>query len=77
MIDVKIRYNTLSSDNGDKWRILLDGREFLCDSIKIKVPTETTRDIVWDPSRNQNVEKFHISCSASQVSWNGKEVNIE
>jgi len=61
MIDVKIRYNTMCTDNHLFWRILIDGVEEICSNVIINVPVHTTRDVVYDPSRNTDVDKHHIS----------------
>lgn len=77
MIDVKIRYNTLCNDNHTFWRILIDGEERTASNIIVNVPVHTTRDIVWDSSRYENVDKHHISCQANSVIWKGDVVIIE
>jgi hypothetical protein len=77
MIDVKIRYNTLCDDNHTFWRILINGEEKTASNIIVNTPVHTTRDIVWDPSRNGNVDKHHISCQANNVIWKGDVVIIE
>jgi hypothetical protein len=77
MIDVKIRYNTICDDNHTFWRILVNGEEKTASNIIVNVPVHTTRDIVWDPFRNENVDKRHISCQAKNVIWKGDVVIIE
>jgi len=77
MIDVKIRYNTLCDDNHLYWRVLVDGIEHVCSNIIAEIPLYTTRDIVWDPHRNQNVDKHHMSCKANEVIWKGDVVIIK
>ena len=77
MIDVKIRYNTLCEDNHLYWRVLIDGIEHTCSNIVVEIPLHTTRDIVWDPNRNQNVDKHHMSCQANEVVWKGDVVIIK
>jgi hypothetical protein len=69
MIDIKVRYNNNCTDDKMYWRLIIDGVEFLASDIKINVPTETTRDNVFDPQRNEMVSKHHISCKANNVSW--------
>jgi len=71
MIDVKIRYNTMCVDNHLFWRILIDGVEHICSNIIITIPVHTTRDIVYDPTRDENVDKHHFSCQANEVVWKG------
>lgn len=77
MIDVKIRYNTLCDDNHKFWRILIDGVEYIASNIIIEIPTHTTRDIVYDPSREEEVDKHHLSCSANEVIWKGDVVIVK
>ena len=77
MIDVKIRYNTLCEDNHLYWRVLIDGKEYTCSNVIVEIPLNTTRDIVWDPNRNQNVDKHHMSCKANEVVWKGDVVKIK
>ena len=77
MIDVKLRYNTLCDDNYLYWRILIDGVEHLASNVLLEIPVHTTRDIVWDPNRQINLEKHHLSCTASEVIWKGDVVIIK
>jgi hypothetical protein len=77
MIDVKIRYNTLSTDNYLCWRILIEGIEHLASNVIVEIPTFTTRDRVFDPSRNQYVDKHHVSCQANEVVWKGDVVIVK
>ena len=69
MIDIKIRYNNNCTDNKYYWRLIIDGVEHLASDIIINVPTQTTRDNVFDPHKNQMVDKHHISCKANIVNW--------
>lgn len=71
MIDVKVRWNTKCEDNHLFWRILIDGNEQICSSVIFEIPVHTSRDMVWDPSRNSLVDKHHISCLANEVIWKG------
>ena len=77
MIDVKIRYNTLCDDNHTFWRIIINGEEKIASNIIINVPVHTTRDIVWDPLKKDNVDKHHISCQCENVIWKGDVVIVE
>jgi hypothetical protein len=77
MIDVKIRYNTLCDDNHMFWRVLINGEEHVCSNIVVETPIHTTRDIVFDPNRKQNVDKHHFSCTANEVIWKGDVVIIK
>jgi hypothetical protein len=66
-IDIKIRYNTNCNDNTMYWRVIIDGVEHLASDVMINIPTQTTRDNVFDPQRNEVVNKHHISCKANSV----------
>ena len=77
MIDVKVRWNTQCNDNHKFWRILLDGIEHTCSSVIFEIPVHTTRDKVWDSIRRQDVDKHHISCTATEVIWKGDVVIIK
>jgi hypothetical protein len=76
MIDVKIRYNTLCDDNHKFFRILINGIEYICSNIIVEIPIHTTRDDVWDPNRNEMVDKHHFSCQANAVIWKGDVVIV-
>jgi hypothetical protein len=76
MIDVKVRWNTQCKDNHNFWRILIDGEERICCNVIFQLPVHTTRDTVWDSLRNQEVDKHHISCQATEVIWKGDVVLI-
>jgi hypothetical protein len=76
MIDIKIRYNTNCDDNHMFWRVLINGTEHTVSNVIINVPVYTTRDIVFDPSRNSMVDKHHLSCKATEVIWKGDVVII-
>jgi hypothetical protein len=77
MIDVKIRWNTLCDDNHMFWRILIDGVEWTASNVIVEIPVHTTRDMVFDPKRNGNVDKHHISCQANEVIWKGDVVIVK
>lgn len=76
MIDVKIRYNTLCDDDHTYWRILIDGVEHTASNVIVDIPVQTTRDDVFDPSRNAIVNKHHISCQANEIVWEGDVVVV-
>lgn len=77
MIDVKVRWNTKCTDNHNYWRILINGVEKICSNVRFEIPVYTTKDILWDSIRNQEVEKHHISCDANEVIWDGDKVTIK
>ena len=76
MIDVKVRYNTLCDDNHMFWRVLINSIEYTCSNIITEIPMNTTRDDVFDPNRNEMVDKHHFSCQANEVVWKGDVVIV-
>jgi uncharacterized membrane protein len=54
----KIRYNTHSKSEEDRWRLIEDGNEYLVSNIEINGLTYTTKD--WMPELDEY--KWHISC---------------
>jgi len=54
----QIRYNTQSTSDIDRWRLIEDGNEILVSDIIIDGHTFTTKD--WMPELNEH--KWHISC---------------
>lgn len=77
MIDVKARWNTQCQDNHNFWRILIDGKEYICSNIIFEIPVHTTRDVVFDSVREQTVDKHHVSCTANQIIWKGDVVIVK
>jgi hypothetical protein len=77
MIDIKIRYNTLCTDNHKFWRILIDGAEHIVSNIIVDIPLHTTRDMVFDSYKHEMVDKHHMSCTANEVIWKGDVVIIK
>jgi hypothetical protein len=75
-MDIKIRYNHNCTDDKMYWRVIINSVEFLASDIKINVPTYTTRDDVYDPQRNEMVNKHHITCKANAVIWDDTVVEI-
>ena len=56
--DYKIRYNTFSQDDNERWRIIkYDGTEILVSHIDIEVESKTTNDFMAD----KNEWKWHIT----------------
>ena len=45
-------------------------------NVIFEIPPHTTRDIVYDPSRNSDVDKHHLSCTANEVIWKGDVVIV-
>ena len=54
----QIRYNTHSTSEDNRWRLIEDGNEYLVSSIEINGLTYTTKD--WMPELDEY--KWHISC---------------
>ena len=54
----QIRYNTVSKDDSERWRLIEDGKETKVSDIIINGFTRTTKD--WLPEINDY--KWHISC---------------
>lgn len=77
MKTVKIRYNTLVNDDLHYWRVIIDGEEHLASDVIINVPTYTTKDIVFDKFRGEEVTKHHITCDVNEITWVGSIVNLK
>lgn len=77
MIDVKVRWNTKCTDNKNYWRVIIDGKEYICEGVSLLVNSFTTQDIVWDSVRNENVEKHHISCKANEIIWDKNKIIVK
>ena len=54
----QIRYNTVSKNDTERWRLIENGNEILVSDIIIDGHTHTTKD--WMPEINDY--KWHISC---------------
>ena len=54
----QIRYNTVSKDDTERWRLIENGNEILVSDIIIDGHTQTTKD--WMPEINDY--KWHVSC---------------
>lgn len=52
-----IRYNTYSTDDSNRWRIIEKETETLVSEIRINVPSHTSKDLIEDVGI-----KFHIVC---------------
>ena len=72
MAKIQIRFNTkyLEGDPRMKWRLLIDGKEFLAQDIKINVPSFTTEDII-----ETGEMKWHLSC-VGEVVWQGAVATV-
>lgn len=54
----QIRYNTISKDDTERWRLIENGNEILVSDVIVDGHTYTTKD--WMPEINDY--KWHISC---------------
>lgn len=54
----QIRYNTISKDDTERWRLIENGNETLVSDVIVDGHTQTTKD--WMPEINDY--KWHISC---------------
>jgi uncharacterized membrane protein len=53
----QIRYNTNSTDDSNRWRLLCNGYEILVSDIIINAETKTTKDYIEGVG-----EKWHVTC---------------
>lgn len=53
----QIRYNTVSKDDSESWRLICDGEETLVSDIVITSKTRTTKDYIENLGN-----KYHITC---------------
>ena len=54
----KIRYNTKSTNDLDRWRLISDGQEILVSNIVINSKTITSKNFI----KELDEYKYHISC---------------
>lgn len=66
MMLVQLRYNT-ENKTDLFWRVVIDGEETLAREVFINCGVATTKDKLPDGR-----EKFHISCVAKSVEYQGK-----
>lgn len=62
----QIRYNTQSTDDSNRWRLLRNGEEILVSDIIINAETKTTKDWVEGVG-----EKWHVTCKGVLTLKNG------
>jgi len=53
----QVRYNTQSTDDSNRWRLLCDGQEILVANIVINSQTYTTKDYIEGAG-----DKWHVTC---------------
>ena len=58
MMQVLIRYNTKSLSDNDKWRVLIDEKEFTCSYVQINCQSETCMRPILE--NGKPIEKYHI-----------------
>lgn len=63
---IKIRFNTNAGESPLKWRVIINGVEHLAENVVIHGKVETTCDKIGEET------KYHISCMARKVVWDGK-----
>ncbi len=66
-----IRYNTNSTGDTDKWRIVTDEKEILVSEIQINVSSFTSKDEIPEVGT-----KYHIKCEGTlTIKDNKAEIN--
>ena len=73
MAKIQIRFNTkyLEGTRPElKWRVLVDGEEFLASVVHVHVSCTTTEDIIATGET-----KWHMTCHG-RVEWKGAEAHI-
>jgi len=61
--EYQIRYNTHSTDDSNRWRLIEEGNEILVSDVFIDGHTYTTKD--WMPEINDY--KWHITCKGECI----------
>ena len=56
---VLIRFNHDAQNEAERWRLLINGEEFLATSVQFECKTETSKDIVTLPDGTETT-KWHI-----------------
>ena len=67
--EVKIRYNHDAGISNLKWRILIEGTEYIASDIDVLVPSTTTKDFIEGVG-----EKYHITCRPEKIVWEDTKV---
>ena len=62
----QIRFNTQSTDDSNRWRLIDDGKEILVSDIIIDAKTYTTKDYIEGVG-----DKWHVSCTGELEVNNG------
>lgn len=70
---IQIRFNTKYLEGSRpelKWRVLVDGEEFLARHVHMKVASTTTEDVI-----STGETKWHITCQG-RIEWKGDDAYI-
>ncbi len=71
---VKIRFNTNYPKTSDKkWRVLVEDKQTLVDAVRIYGTCWTSQDFVKGDD-GIVIEKFHISCDAYSIMFDGDKL---
>ena len=57
-MEILVRFNHNGKNDAERWRLLWDGKEFICTSVRFECGTETVRKPVW--ANGESVTKWHI-----------------
>ena len=68
---IQLRYNTETGDSNLKWRIIIDGHEYLAANVFFNCPCRTSSDIMPEVGL-----KHHVSCETNMIQWDGKNVYV-
>ncbi|NDD85570.1 hypothetical protein EBZ38_15015 [bacterium] len=55
---ILLRYNNNSKGSNDKWRLLIDDKEYICTHIHLKCPSETCMQPIEE--NGELINKYHI-----------------
>jgi uncharacterized membrane protein len=66
----QIRYNNLSDDESNRWRLISDGEEILVQEIYVNSMAYTTKDLVSKINGTDNY-KYHLTCRGHLSLKNG------
>lgn len=61
--EVRIRFNNLALSDNHKWRVILNGNEFFCKDVIIKIPCKT---LALKVEPLQEI-KYFIGCDADEI----------
>jgi len=62
---VKLRYKTDARETDIlQWRVIIDGEEFHASFVSLDLHSITTKDRIAE-----GVDKWHITCEATNIKW--------